>query len=107
MQLTVENTCTELEYYEDIIQYYESLSSANRTEIEEWMDSKYISILDDLKCKKPIIDAPIEDVAKNAILLILNLFESKKAYCNAVSWHCLSKEERKLVQDSLFNVLKD
>jgi hypothetical protein len=106
--MTIENTCTELEYYEDIIFHYEeSLTSANQIEIEEWMDSKYISILDDLKSKKPISDASIEDVAKNAILLILNLFKSKKEFYGAVSWQCLSKEERSLVRDSLYNVLKN
>ena len=106
--MSIDNTCTEEEYYEEIFQFYEdTISSANQTEIEEWMDTKYLSILDDLKCKKPISDAPIEDVAKNAIILILNLFKTKKMYCNAVSWQCLSKEERKLVQDSLYNVLKN
>ncbi len=106
--MAIENTCSELEYYEDIILHYEeSLTSTNPSEIQEWMDAKYISILDDLKCKKPIADAPIEDVAKNAILLILNLFKAKKSYCNAVSWQCLSKDERKLVRDSLHNVLKN
>ena len=106
--MTIENTCTELEYYEDIILHYEtSLTSENQNEIEEWMDAKYISILDDLKCKKPITDAPIEDVAKNAILLILNLFNTKKNYCDAVSWHCLSKDERKLVRDLLCKILEN
>jgi hypothetical protein len=106
--MSSDTTCTELEYYEDIIQYYEdSLISENHKEIEEWMDSKYISILDDLKCKKPISDASIEEVAKNAILLILNLFKSKKQYCDSVTWHCLSKEERKLVRDSLYKVLEN
>ena len=106
--MTTESACTELEYYEEIIQYYEeSLSSADQSKISEWMDTKYISILDDLKCKKPISDAPIEDVAKNAILLILNLFKSKKEYCEAVSWKCLSKDERKLVRESLYKVLEE
>ena len=106
--MTIENTCTELEYYEDIILHYEeSLTSSSQNEIEEWMDAKYISILDDLKYKKPIMDAPIEDVAKNAILLILNLFKTKKSYCDAISWHCLSKEEQKLVQDCLYKVLQN
>ena len=106
--MTIETTCTELEYYEDIILHYEeSLSSANPNEIEEWMDAKYISILDDLKYKKPIVDAPIEDVVKNAILLILNLFKSKKSYCDAISWHSLSKDERRLIRDSLYKVLEN
>jgi len=105
--LAIENTCTEIEYYEEIIQHYEeSISSGNQTEIDEWVDTKYISILDDLKHHKPISDAQIEDVAKNAILLILNLFKSKKEYCDAVSWKCLSKEERTLVQDLLYKVLE-
>lgn len=106
--MTIENTCTELEYYEDIILHYEeSLSSSKPEEIEEWMDAKYITILDDLKSKKPISDAPIEDVAKNAILLILNLFKSKKEFCGSVSWNCLTREERNLVRDSLFKVLEN
>ena len=105
--MSIDNACTELEYYEEIIQYYEdTLSSANQNEIEEWMDTKYISILDDLRCKKHITDAPIEDVAKNAILLILNLFKAKKEFCDAVSWHCLTKDERVLVRESLHKVLE-
>ena len=103
-----DTACTELEYYEDIIQHYEeSRYDEKPTDIDEWIDSKYISILDDLKCKKPISDACIEDVAKNAILLILNLFKSKKERFNSVSWQCLSKEERKIVQDSLYKVLEN
>ncbi len=106
--MSVENVCTELEYYEEIIEFYEeSLSTANQREIDEWMDSKYIRILDDLKCKKPIADAPIEDVAKNAIILILNLFKTKKEYCDAVSWHCLSRDERKIVKEALYHVLEN
>jgi len=105
--LSIEHACTELEYYEEIIQFYEdSLSSINQTEIDDWVDSKYIKIIRDLKCKKPIADALIEDVAKNAILLILNLFRSKKRDYNAVSWTCLTREERTFVRDSLYNVLK-
>ncbi|MBN2154807.1 MAG: hypothetical protein JW776_02025 [Candidatus Lokiarchaeota archaeon] len=105
--MNIETTCTELEYYEEIIRYYEdSLSSANQTEIEEWMGSKYISILDDLKSKRPISDAPIEDVAKNAILLILNLFKTKQTNYSSVTWNCLSKQERKLVKEALFHVLE-
>jgi hypothetical protein len=101
--VSTENACTELEYYEEIIQYYEdTLSSTNKSDIQEWMGTKYISILDDLRCNKRIIDAPIEDVAKNAMLLILNLFKSKKEFCDAVSWHCLSKEERKLVREYVY-----
>ena len=99
--------CTELEYYEDIIQRYEeSQYNEKPIEIDEWIDTKYISILDDLRCKKPISDACIEDVAKNAILLILNLFKSKKEHFNSVSWQCLSKEERIIVRDSLYKVLE-
>ena len=106
--MSIDNTCTELEYYEEIIQYYEnSYSSASPTEIEDWVDTKYITILDDLKCHKPIKDAPMEDVAKNAILLILNLFKSKKSDTKSVSWRGLSIEERKMVRDSLCKVLEN
>ena len=105
--MSIDNTCTELEYYEEIFQHFEgSFSSTDQTQLNKWVDSKYLSILDDLKCKKPISDAHIEDVAKNAILLILNLFKTKKSYCNGVSWRCLSKEERKLVRESLYKVLE-
>ena len=71
---TSENV-SEMDYYDDIISFYQD-STENKAEeekIEKWSDRSYISIMKDLNENKQLEDANISDVAKNSIILILNL----------------------------------
>lgn len=71
----------EIEYYTEIINFYEQSSesiSKDEKEIENWQDLSFIKLMKEVKENKKLDDnANVKDVVKNSIILILNLFDER------------------------------
>lgn len=106
MQCT-DNYC-ELDYYSEILDFYENtteLNNFNDEFIEKWSEKSYILLMDEVKHNKILNDASMIDVAKNAIILILNLFDKKCQITSDVPLDQLSREEKDAIKDSLNKIL--
>jgi hypothetical protein len=98
---------TELDYYDGIINYYKETECKSEDDgiVETWSDRTYISLMKDLNSKKCLKDADISDVAKNSIILILNLFDKKCQVRSSTKLNEMSEEDKKIIKEALMNAL--
>lgn len=99
----------EIEYYTEIIDYYEQNSesiSADEKEIENWQDLSYIKLMKEIKENKKLDDnADVKDVVKNSIILILNLFDERCQNEQDMPIEQLNKREQAKIRKSLEAVI--
>ena len=100
----------ELDYYSEIVDYYEITESDDFSfDTENYVNHSYIRLMNEVKNEKNLQDACIADVAKNSIILILNLFD-KKCQINLSSeipLENLPEVEKKKVRKALLKLLVD
>ena len=109
MMKCMENMC-ELDYYSEIVDYYSEITEYNDFSfdtIENYSFHSYIRLMNEVKNEKNLQDACIADVAKNSIILILNLFDKKCQISSAVPLENLSETEKKKIRNALVKFLDD
>ena len=98
----------ELDYYNEILNFYEHTTeyhNSTNDEIEKWSEQSYIQLMDEVKQNKVLNDASMIDVAKNSIILILNLFDRKCQVTLDRPLELLSKDEKDAIKESLNKIL--
>jgi len=98
----------EIEYYSEILDFYEEIlkkKQKDKEKIEKWSDFSYIELMEEIRKRKKLKDADIKHVAKNSIILILNLFDEKTKIDTSRDWNELSKEEKEKVRKYLLSIL--
>ena len=109
MMKCMENMC-ELDYYSEIVDYYSEITEYNDFSfdtIENYSFHSYIRLMNEVKNEKDLQDACIADVAKNSIILILNLFDKKCQISSSIPLENLSEPEKKKVRNALLKFLDD
>ncbi|MHA1729019.1 MAG: hypothetical protein ACTSWY_09830 [Promethearchaeota archaeon] len=108
----LDNTC-EMDYYEEIIDFYEqtldviTISTVLDDQIEKWSDFSYIKLMNEIKNEKELKEEiPIEDVAKNSIILILNLFDKRCQITSEIPLKSLPSDEKKKIREALLKALE-
>lgn len=100
----------EVDYYDEIVQFYEKTrraSDVEKSRIEKWSDFSYIQLMQDIKQRKTLQDAcDVKDVVKNSIILILNLFDDKCQIETETPLEELSEEEKKKVRKAMLEALE-
>ncbi|MBD3350960.1 MAG: hypothetical protein GF364_05685 [Candidatus Lokiarchaeota archaeon] len=100
----------EIEYYTDIISFYEETTEKKpkpKVEIEKWTDFSYIDLMREIKEEKELKDnADVKDVVTNSIILILNLFDDKCQIQTDRSFSDLTKKEKKIIREALLKELE-
>ena len=107
----MENMC-ELDYYSEIVDYYEITESNDFSfdtiEIENFSTQSYIRLMNEVKNEKNLQDdACMADVAKNSIILILNLFDKKCQISSSIPLENLPEAEKNKVRNALLKFLDD
>jgi len=98
----------ELDYYSEILDFYEEISGEkpkNKIKIEKWSDISYIELMNALRNNKRLKDADIKLVAKNSMILILNLFDEKIKIDTSKNWNDLDFEEKEKFRRCLISAL--
>ncbi len=104
----------EIDYYDEILNFYEDSGYNNgenkkkysAKEIERWSNLSYIYLMKDVrKNKKLADDTEIMDVAKNSIILILNLFDQKCQIKSNADLEGLSRKEKDNIKMALIQAL--
>jgi len=108
MMKCVENMY-ELDYYSEIVDYYEITEGNDfSSDTEDYVNHSYIRLMNEVKNKKNLQDAAdIADVAKNSIILILNLFDKKCKISSEIPLENLPEVEKKKVRKALLKILDD
>jgi hypothetical protein len=103
----IDNLC-EIDYYSEILDFYEKTSeygNLSYEEIEKWSEQSYIQLMNEVKENKVLNDAPMIDVAKNSIILILNLFDKKCQIQSDIPLDQLSDEDKGAIKEALNSIL--
>ena len=97
----------EIDYYNEILNYFEQNTGSNVfvfDQNDKWVDYSYIHLMRELRNDKVLLDADINDVAKNCLILILSLIEMKQKP-QGIPFNCCTDEEQSAIKHSLANVL--
>ena len=100
------NLISEVDYYDNILEFYkqnEHLNVENSVQVQKWADLSYIQLMKDIRKKKDLKDAPIKDVVKNSIILILSLFDEKCQQSDESGSEELSEEEKRMLLKAIEN----
>ena len=97
----------EIDYYNEILNYFESTTGKNVfvfDQNDKWADFSYIHLMRELRNDKVLLDADINDVTKNCLILILSLIEMKNKP-KGTPFECCSDEEQIDIKSKLVNTL--
>lgn len=113
MMKCVENMC-ELDYYSEIVDYYSEITEYNDFSFDtienysSYSSYSYIRLMNEVKNEKVLQDdACIADVAKNSIILILNLFDKKCQIKPTIPLENLTENEKNEVKNALLKFLDE
>ena len=97
----------EIDYYNEILNYFENTTSENIfvfDQNDKWVDYSYIHLMQELRSNKVLLDADINDVTKNCLILILSLIEMKQKP-RGTRFECCTGKDQLAIKHSLENAL--
>lgn len=99
---------SEIDYYTQIVEFYENYSKGNipPEKIELFSDISIIKLMEDLKKGKKLKDADIKHVAKNSLILLLDLFDERCQVETDIPIDKLSEEEKRRIKKVLMRLIE-
>ena len=101
------NKSYEMDYYSEIIAIYNESNNCDEMKYlaKNWTIRSYISLIDDMKNNKSLEDANIDDVVRNSMILMLNMF-NEKTPDKKISDIEFNEQEKKMIKKDLIKYLE-